>query len=1206
MRPSPLAAALALGITAATLSASVPAAAAATPPPAPKTGSMVTLITGDRAVVGADGSAYLVPADRADGGYTTRTVGRNVYLVPDRAADLVRAGRLDQELFNVTGLVAQGYDDAHRRTTPLIVTGGTLARGAAPAGRALPSVGASAVEAAKDGTFWTSFTAPALRAAPGKVWLDKQVKGFLDRSTAQIGAPQAWAAGYDGTGTTVAVLDTGYDSHHPDLAGRVSAARDFTDNGSPEDGNGHGTHVASTVAGTGAASGGLRKGVAPGATLLVGKVLDDGGSGQESWIISAMEWAVDQGADVVSMSLGSAESTDCTDPMSMAAERLSAQSKSLFVIAAGNAGHRETVNSPGCAAGVLTVGAVDRDDTTANFSSRGPVLGSHRVKPDIAAPGVNIMAAAAGSWGGNAYRAMSGTSMATPHVAGAAAILAQSRPELSAQDRKATLMSSAKSGGTVYEQGAGVVNIPRAIGQMLIVDSTLDMGAFVWPQDGLEPVTKDLTYRNLGDVPVTLALRADGFVGVDGRPVPARLVRLGRTSVTVPAHGTATVPVTVDPGVRLKEESLGELGGRVTATGPGVTVSTAVGAWFEPKSVTLTVKFADRLGAAPASPSFLDVISTDVAAGERRYLGSDTETFRLRAGTYSINTMIATPDVADGLPYSVAYLGDPEIKLHEDTTLVYDARRTTKVRTFGADQPVEMGGALLQYGRWWDDRWTISGGVSTRASVRELYTSPTSPVRKGGFELGTFLRMYAPELDLRADGLKVDPVPVSGAPKLDGRGGSALVDGGAGTVEDLAAAKGKVAIVHLPADGYAGDVLDAAAQAGVTAVLLGREGQLGRWADGARGATVPGYTVSLAEEKALRRAGRVSWTATADSPYVYNLAFVDDRAVSPLPWHWIGERQLARVTERWHGQRVAGQLDDFLSVRRPHLADAGFIGGGETVATGRTRTAYYSPGSAWVHGAASQGFFGEVLLDVPRTYQPGEKRDESWYKGPMRSGINHTPDGRLGLASERQGNLIGAALSSWSDAQPGHNGYGNFGDIGNATLYRDGEDLGSTGWPAGVWEVPAAAADFRLVVDTQRFNPGPPFHTGWEMFLACTTEFRFRSARTTGDAGTPVPLLWPTYDVPVDLLNLAPAVDRFAFTVGAVGQAGYTPGRVTLRKAEVSYDDGVTWVATGVRGGTVTVDNRPAAGKWVSLRVALDDPKGASVTQTIVRAYGVK
>ncbi|MFD0539314.1 S8 family serine peptidase [Actinomadura luteofluorescens] len=128
----------------------------------------------------------------------------------------------------------------------------------------------------------------------------------------QVGAPQAWSAGYTGEGAKVAVLDTGVDAGHPDLQGRIAETRNFSESADAADRVGHGTHVASTVAGTGAASRGERRGVAPRADLLIGKVLDDEGSGTDSSVIAGMEWAAPR-ADVVNMSLGGAP-TDGTDP----------------------------------------------------------------------------------------------------------------------------------------------------------------------------------------------------------------------------------------------------------------------------------------------------------------------------------------------------------------------------------------------------------------------------------------------------------------------------------------------------------------------------------------------------------------------------------------------------------------------------------------------------------------------------------------------------------------------------------------------------------------------------------------------------------------------------------------------------------------------------------------------------------------------------
>jgi subtilisin family serine protease len=167
---------------------------------------------------------------------------------------------------------------------------------------------------------------PELADDVTKVWLDGKVHADLAESTAQIGAPSAWAAGLNGAGVKVAVLDTGADLNHPDLADRVSESVSFVPGEDASDGHGHGTHTLSTVGGSGAASGGLEKGVAPGANLIVGKVLGNDGSGDDPWVIAGMEWAAAQGAKVISMSLGGSDPSDGTDPMSVALDRLSAQS----------------------------------------------------------------------------------------------------------------------------------------------------------------------------------------------------------------------------------------------------------------------------------------------------------------------------------------------------------------------------------------------------------------------------------------------------------------------------------------------------------------------------------------------------------------------------------------------------------------------------------------------------------------------------------------------------------------------------------------------------------------------------------------------------------------------------------------------------------------------------------------------------------------
>jgi hypothetical protein len=197
-----------------------------------------------------------------------------------------------------------------------------------------------------------------------------------------------------------------------------------------------------------------------------------------------MQWAVAQGADVVNMSLGG-DVSDGTDVVSRAVDELSASSSTLFVIAAGNAGSApSTITAPGAAGSALTVGAVDGSDQMAYFSSRGPRPGDHALKPDVTAPGVGIVAArAAGTTMGDPvdanYVAASGTSMATPHVAGSAALLLQLHPSWTPADVKSALMSTAAPAwgdtartreAAVPLEGAGLVALPSANDPLLFTD----------------------------------------------------------------------------------------------------------------------------------------------------------------------------------------------------------------------------------------------------------------------------------------------------------------------------------------------------------------------------------------------------------------------------------------------------------------------------------------------------------------------------------------------------------------------------------------------------------------------------------------------------------------------------------------------------------------------------------------------------------------
>jgi subtilisin family serine protease len=663
------------------------------PAPVPAVDRSVTLITGDRVTV-ADGGQ--VSIERQPGRQKMRFVsyrdGGHLHVIPSDALPLLLAGRLDSRLFDVTALREFGYDDS-RADLPLIVRyAGKAARASARATvsmatvtRELPVVDALAIRAAKPDTakLWASLTegdraTRTLSGGVAKVWLDGLRKPTLDVSVPQIGAPAAWQAGYDGTGVTVAVLDTGIDATHPDLAGRVVAERNFTDGVEDErDLVGHGTHVASTIAGGGEASQGRYKGVAPGARLLDGKVCVVYGC-SDSWTLAGMEWAAaEQHAQIVNMSLGGQDFPG-VDLLEEAVQRLTAQYGTLFVIAAGNVGGDQTVGSPASADAALAVGAVDGNDQLADFSSRGPRVGDGAIKPDITAPGVDITAArgkdALVGVPGEPYVTLSGTSMAAPHVAGAAALLAQRHPDWSPTLLKSTLMGSATPTPAVgvFGQGAGRVDVAAAITQTVTAaPASVSFGLQQWPHTDDQPVTKDVTYHNNGTADVTLNL-AFQATGPDGAAAPAGMFTLDQQTLTVPAGTEATVTLTVDT----RTTPVGRYGGYLTATAAdsGHVVRTPFAVESESERYDLTLPLITRAG-TPAVNYSVIVFRLDQFASYTPYDEDGTVNLRLPKGRYAVFSSIF-----EGEQWEIStLLAQPQLDLTGAQTVAMDAGLAKKV-----------------------------------------------------------------------------------------------------------------------------------------------------------------------------------------------------------------------------------------------------------------------------------------------------------------------------------------------------------------------------------------------------------------------------------------------------------------------------------------------------------------------------------------------
>jgi cysteine-rich repeat protein len=395
------------------------------------------------------------------------------------------------------------------------------------------------------------------------VHADPEVRATLDVSGPLIGAPQVWSEyGFTGEGTVIAIIDTGVDYTHTDLGGclgpgcKVLGGFDFYNNDAdPMDDNGHGTHCAGIAAGTHP----VLRGVAPGAKLLAYKVLNSSGSGDGSLVIAGMERAVDPDgdgdtsdrADVISMSLGG-QDTQEDDPLIQAAENASAAGV-VVVAAAGNSGGFFTILTPGAAPSVVTVGATDDLDRRASFSSRGPANRTLLIKPEIAAPGVAICSTRGEGTGlgptclDQVHIAISGTSMATPHVAGSAALVRGLNPDLTPAEVKSLLVNNAMElPFGVMEVGAGRVDIPAAAAAQTILEpATLGFGDSDTTQD-IWTVHRTLEVRNRGEAAGSYSLGTTELPeGVQLNLTPSEFSLVGGASIAVDVDlivDNATVP----------------------------------------------------------------------------------------------------------------------------------------------------------------------------------------------------------------------------------------------------------------------------------------------------------------------------------------------------------------------------------------------------------------------------------------------------------------------------------------------------------------------------------------------------------------------------------------------------------------------------------------------------------------------------------------
>ncbi|RFC70302.1 S8 family serine peptidase [Streptomyces sp. AcE210] len=1187
----------------------------------------VRLITGDTVVVTGTGTAQTVSfqpdSDSPQGIARIDQNGAQITVVPEEVRSLLDSGALDPRLFDIDGLIAQGYSDG--ADLPLIVRGEhadvTLPSGAGKV-RKLHSLKSAATRVAptRIGRFWSGLRsrqkgASGKKLASGveKVWLDGKVKATLADSVPQIGAPEAWAAGKDGSGVKVAVLDTGVDQTHPDLAGRVGEARNFTDADDAVDHHGHGTHVASTVAGSGAASGGKNKGVAPGAELLVGKVLNDQGSGSDSWVLAGMDWAAHSGAKVVSMSLGTSAASDGTDPLSEAVDQLTAETGTLFVIAAGNTGPgATTVGSPGSADAALTVAAVDKQDKLASFSSRGPRLGDDALKPDIAAPGVNIVAARAASTSmgtpvNESYTSASGTSMATPHVAGAAAILAQAHPDWKAPQLKGALMSSAKVlAGGAFAEGSGRVDVPASLGETVWADNA-SFGTV--PATGsTAPMTRKVTFHNTADHQVTLSLAGD--LQLDGGAVAPGALTLGADTLILPAGGSGDVDVTVTPDNATKA---GTYTGTVTATGDGVTAHATVALNREQPTMQLKFKAVMPDGSPATAASAITL---------RDLEDSDQPPMSLRLGDDGVATAQVTPGrytIFGHLRRNSDFVtfGLPDIEVGEqDVSLVADGRdaRPIKART---PQRSELRSLTLSVGRK-SDAQSI-GASSTYVLGRaggHQWALPSAKPKDGTFGMTVNWTLQSPPIVAKAqlpDGLldlQAESFSFSG--RFDGTRRLTAVDVGNGSEAEIAAddVKGKLVIVRWTTLAEMYNAVSRLAEAGAAAIMYVNTAD--ERLPGSVPTTVPVFGVPKSRGDQLaqaltKRPVDVKLTVEKNPSYLYGLVRGEVDGIPADQTFAPAKEQFADIAVKTYSP--AANPDDIVNSQDGWLGVSNITrrgtGSFTPMSFGTSQHVYVNAKNTQWQRIVLPGN-GASMVSMLRPYEPGKAVTEEWYKPVQRptSPVDvHVP--ATGMTPSRNDQEMLVQIPVWASPD-GHFYEGASvapGDVDEFRVYRDGELLGTTPYPyASIAGLPAQSARYRFELDAKRTQPW------WQASTETHTAWTFTSTKPADVDWHTLPLLHADYDLAgVEIgSSVRPLVDH-KLTVAFRG-ADSADSPLTKSSVEVSYDGGRTWqrphAETTAR--TVTVGLRaPKGADSVSLRVKGENAAGSAIEQTVIDAVRV-
>ena len=287
----------------------------------------------------------------------------------------------------------------------------------------------------------------------------------------------------------------------------------------------------------------------------------------------------------------------------------------------------------------------------------------------------------------------------------------------------------------------------------------------------------------------------------------------------------------------------------------------------------------------------------------------------------------------------------------------------------------------------------------------------------------------------------------------------------------------------------------------------------------------------------------LSWKATASSPYVYNLGFTQSTPLTDDKTFVAQDKKLGRTEADYKGMGVDTPLLDYVYAGRADGVAFG-VSAYEPVQVATKRTEFYTDGGTkWFHFLTSSFPFGEAMADAWRTYPAGSVRTDSWYGGIVAPAAIKNDQGVEQLTAERQGELMGFAPQMWGDDFGHVANPGSFGDEGNLTLRRNGEEIGYSYYPNGVFEVPAEDSAYELEMNSGKFG-GPARQ--WARSTEVKTTWGFRSALDPDTFSVGLPLLFPRVGLPEAGSKTLAASAGQVLPIRVTGHGGYTPGDISV------------------------------------------------------------